>query len=99
MANLVPLNIDKDTGDIVARGGAVQSQAGRGFLYEQLAPSGIWTISHNEDTDKLLAQVYDDSGEFTFPDEILIVDTNTVEITFNDPMTGTAHLIFFTSSQ
>ena len=98
MANLVPLHIDKDTGNIVARGGATGGSggSGKGFLYEQLSPAAVWNIPHGQGSDKVLIQIYDDTGELTFPNEILIIDLANVTVNFNDPMAGTAHLIFFT---
>lgn len=97
MANLVPLNLDKDTGQIVARGGSIGSNGNvaRGYLYEQLTPAAVWPIPHAGSNDKVLVQVYDDTGEFTLPNEILIVDINNIEVNFNTPMAGTAHILFF----
>lgn len=97
MANLVPINLDKDTGRLVARGGGLGGPPASGFLFEQLVASDSWTVPHNKLNDRVIVQVYDDVGEFTIPDKIEIVDINTVEITFAEPMTGTAHLLFFTS--
>lgn len=99
MANLVPLHVDKDTGRIIARGGAGGfGRLAEGFLYEQLIASDNWVIPHNKANDRVLIQVYDDLGLFTLPDEIIIVDINNVQIVFNEPMTGTAHIFFFRSS-
>jgi len=96
MANLVPLHIDKQTGKIVARGGAGGPNfATKGFLYEQLIPSDFWVIPHNCDSDQLIVQVYDITGMFILPDEIEIVNTNTVHIRFNVPIQGTGHIAFF----
>jgi hypothetical protein len=97
MPNLVPLHIDKDTGNIIARGIGLGGQPATGFLYEQLAPSATWNISHNSNNDRVIVQVYDELGEFTLPDEILIVDLDNIRITFAAPMQGTAHILFFTS--
>lgn len=102
MANLVPLHLDKETGQIVARGGPF-GQGGpgsnaNGFLYEQVLPSASWPVPHNELTDQVLVQVYDDVGEFTIPDKIEIVDINNIEITFGAPMAGTAHILFFNTT-
>ena len=95
MANLVPLHIDKETGRIVARGGHGGGRFAIGFLFEQLIPSAVWTIPHNQSNDRVLVQVYETTGEFILPDEITIVDINTVQITFGTAMEGTAHLVFF----
>jgi len=98
MANLTPLLIDKDTGRIVARGGKFKTSLADGFLYEQIVPSAVWPVPHNELTDQVLVQVYDDIGEFTIPNKIEILDINNIEITFGAPMSGTAHILFFSST-
>ena len=104
MANLVPLNIDKDTGRIVARfrpfgPGFGPPFGGTGFLYEQFVPSDDWVVAHNQENDRVLVQIYDDTGEFTLPQGIFIIDINTIRITFGAPMEGTAHIFFFNSQQ
>jgi len=101
MANLVPLQIDKDTGEIVAKGIVVTggsgsgSGGGLGYLYERVVATSTWSINHGLDSTQVLVQVYDETGEFTLPDTVNIIDSNNVEITFAAAMSGTAHLIFF----
>lgn len=100
MANLVPLHIDKESGKIVARGGAAGGTGittTRGFLYEQVIASDTWNIPHNKENDRVLVQVFDEVGEYTIPDKIDIIDINNIQITFGAPMTGTAHILFFSS--
>lgn len=103
MANLVPLHVDKDTGELVATrnpgtgtgpGPGVPGNA-EGFLFIQNIASTVWTVPHNQATDLLLTQVYTTAGDMLIPDEISLLDINTVEITFGSPITGRAHLIFF----
>lgn len=99
MANLVPLHVDKDTGRIIARGGAGGfGLLADGFLYEQIIASDSWVIPHNKANDRVLVQIYDGLGFFTLPDEIVIVDINNIQIVFNEPMDGTAHIMFFRSA-
>lgn len=95
MANLTPLHLDKDTGKIVARGGSTSVNLADGYLYEQIAPALVWPIPHSRGTDQVLVQIYDEFGEFTIPNKIDITDINNIEITFNAPMIGTAHILFF----
>lgn len=99
MAVLIPLHIDKETGNIVARGGASGGVNNRGFLYEQLVPSDTWDVQHDQRNDRVLVQIYDEVGEFTIPNKIEIVDLNNIQITFGFPMEGTAHIMFFNSQQ
>ena len=99
MANLVPLHIDKDTGKIVARKSSTGTGTGTGtasgFLFTQLAPITTWVITHNKDSKKLITQIYDLSGNMILPENVQIVDSNTVIVTFNVPQAGTGHLLFF----
>lgn len=96
MANLIPLNIDKDTGKIVARGSAVgQRIVASGFLFEQIVASSTWNIPHDRKNDRVVVQVFDDVGEKVEPDTTDIIDINNIQITFGAPMSGTAHIIFF----
>lgn len=105
MANLVPLHVDKDTGELVATrnpgtgggGGGGGGGVGEGFLFIQGLASPVWTIIHNAGTDLLLTQVYTVGGDLIIPDEITIVDINTVELTFGSPQAGRAHIVFFTT--
>ncbi len=101
MANLIQLNLDKDTGRIVARGRVIDisgPQLASGFLYEQTTPATVWNVPHNQNNDRVLVQIYDEVGEFTIPDEIVIVDLNNIQINFTAPMEGTAHILFFSST-
>ena len=98
MANLTPLHLDKDTGNIVARGGSTSTNLADGYLYEQLVPATVWPIPHNRGTDQVLVQVYDEFGEFTIPNKIDILDINNIEVTLNAPMQGTVHILFFKTS-
>ena len=103
MANLIQLNLDKETGKLVARGNVVDIDIGTeqpafGLLFEQPFPSSQWDINHNLENDRVLVQIYDDTGEFTLPDEILIVDINNIQINLTAAMSGTAHMIFFSST-
>ena len=97
MANLVPLFIDKDTGDIVSsgHGNSGSSSNSDGYEYLQAIPLDTWVVTHNKNNDKLLVQVYDDNEIFILPNEIKIVDNNTVKISFNTPMTGIVKIAFF----
>ena len=98
MANLVPLYIDKDTGEIKAQGGAISSAGGgQGYLYQQIVADNVWLIEHNAGTENLLTQIYNVDGIQVFPDSLTIVDINTVQIIFGAPQDGSAHLVFFTT--
>lgn len=103
MANLVPLHLDKETGELVATrnpgiippSGGGGGGAAEGFLHIQNVATTAWSIVHNQATELVLVQVYTQSGELIIPDEITLIDINTIEITFASNQTGRAHVIFF----
>lgn len=97
MTNLVPLHIDKDTGNIVAskRPAAVPPGLSAGYIFETLVPITTWTVSHNKASNQLICQIFDSSGEMIFPDTMTIIDINTIQVTFGAPQAGKAHVMFF----
>ena len=99
MANLVPLHVDKDTGRKIAKSGGANGPPGFlsvfGITHDQITPATVWTIVHNAETTCLLVQVYDENDELIVPEEIKIVDINTVVITFIENQVGRAHLLVF----
>lgn len=62
MANYIPLVFDKDTGKMVARSGGIIAGGARGWKHFQDTPATTWTINHNQNSDQLIVQVYDDSS-------------------------------------
>ena len=99
MANLVPLHIDKDTGEIVATGVTTQSGGGTnapsGYLHDQLIPALTWNITHNANSVQIIAQIFTTTGEMILPDELLIVDGNNIQVSFGSVQDGKAHILFF----
>lgn len=101
VGNLIQLNLDKTTGEIVAQAdndggippGTVQTF---GYVHVQPVGSQLWTITHNAGSDKVIAQVYDIANEQIFPNNVTILDVNTVQIDFTNDQDGRVHLILFT---
>lgn len=102
MTNLVPLYIDKDTGEYIAtkRGVANSSapSAAYGFRFTQPTPITEWVIGHFQENDAMVCQIYDSSGVQVFPDGITIIDINTIKVDFTSPQSGSAHLMFFNAN-
>ncbi len=97
MTNLVPLHIDKDTGDFVAKNLTGTSVPGgaTGFVHEETTPITTWTVVHNMNSTQLICQIFDTSGELLLPDSLIINDVNMVTVNFAAPQDGKAHLMFF----
>lgn len=95
MQNLVPVYVDITTGEYVLQ--TEENLAGTtfGVQHVQSTPATTWTIVHGKHTTRFISQVFDDQMFTIVPDEIRIVDINTVEITFVEPQTGLVNLIMF----
>lgn len=97
--NLVPLQLDKATGALVAGEVDTGTPPGTfvafGYVHLEFPATQIWTVTHNAGTDKVVAQIYDSANEQVFPNNITILDVNTVQIDFVGDQEGRAHLILF----
>ena len=96
--NLIPLNLDKNTGKVVAHGvQAVPPQFDPAYGYIHLQPvvSDVWTIIHDGATDNIITQIFATSGEQIFPDEVVPIDVNTLQVSFGAPQDGKALLMLF----
>lgn len=99
--NITPLNVDRTTGRLHAHAGNNNGACKPpnnnatcvyGYNHDEIFPSTVWFIAHNFESDQVLAKVYDTTGDEIIPDEIQVVDINTLQITFNSPMAGKADL-------
>lgn len=94
-----------DDGEILMNiGGTLQAVAlddvtggADGYIHTQDAAASTWTIEHNGGTKNVLVQFYDDTDYQFFADNVRLVDDNSLQVTFSQPMTGKATLIFFSA--
>lgn len=96
--NLVPLYIDKVSGDIIASKNSNNNPGNpnlNGYEHVQLTPLSTWIIPHNNNTKRLICQVYDNNDIYILPDDIQIVDENLVIVSFGSIMSGSAKIVFF----
>lgn len=80
MANYIPLVFDKDTGRMVAKGGAALTGGARGWQHIQDSAATTWTITHGQNSEQLTVQVFDDTNV-----------AEVTEITFNDDGATISH--------
>ena len=66
----------------------------RGVRVEVPTASNSWHVTHYRNTTKLIVQILDPTNSEIIPDSVTIIDTNTVLITFDEPVTGRLHLVF-----
>ncbi len=56
--------------------------------------ASTWTIVHGLSSENVIVQIFDDAKFVIIPNSIQIVDDDTVEVTFNSPITGVARVVF-----
>jgi hypothetical protein len=98
MSNLVPLHVDKETGRIVASdkaAGQVPIGGAFGYVHHQTVGAQTWTIPHNGNTNHVICQIYDSNYDLILSDNLHVIDINNIEVAFNAPQDGFAHIIMF----
>jgi hypothetical protein len=57
-------------------------------------PSNSWTLVHSGKSQKIVVQVYDTENKCVLPDEIIIIDEDTVKVEFGSPLSGYAVVMY-----
>ena len=60
------------------------------YKHEQLAPNMNWIVVHNKNSYDFTYNIYDFSGKEILPNEILSIDSNTINVQFTVPIHGKA---------
>ena len=60
------------------------------YIYTNYAGGTLWDITHSLNTDNLSIQCYDENGFMVWPEDIQILSTSRVLITFNTEQQGSA---------
>jgi hypothetical protein len=63
------------------------------YIHNQDAASATWNISHNLNSGTVSVQVFDTNGRMLLPNDITIVDKDTVTVTFNTAIAGRASVL------
>lgn len=61
----------------------------------QAVPLTTWTIVHAQNSRRPTVTIYDDTDHQVLPDEVIIIDANTLHVEFNTPATGRAIILLF----
>jgi hypothetical protein len=64
------------------------------YTHKQLLPSASWQIFHGRNCRYFHAQAYESNGKFLIPNDITIIDANTVQLDFLSPISGHCTLSF-----
>jgi hypothetical protein len=68
-----------------------------GYVHFQSVPTQIWTIPHNGTTTNILVQIYDLSSTSVIPNNVTILDPDTVQVDFVSDQAGKAIVILFST--
>lgn len=66
-----------------------------GYEHTQATASTIWTITHNRNSKRVQATIYDDQYEQIIPERVKIINSNEISISFTAPVSGSAILLTF----
>ena len=64
------------------------------YLHNQTTSATTWTITHNLNTGTPLVQVYDTANRMIIPNEIEVVDNNTVSVDLGSSIVGRAVVMY-----
>lgn len=64
------------------------------YIHYQTTPSDTWRIEHDLQAAGFIVEVWS-GNEYVYPDEITLTNANTTTITFAEPVSGHAALIYF----
>ncbi len=66
-----------------------------GYTHPQESASDVWTINHNLGREVIVDVVVDFQGnkEKIIPKRIIVVNDNTLRVTFSRPFTGSARVV------
>lgn len=70
-----------------------QSSEVQMFRFNQPTNSTTWLVEHGLNNSTPVFQIYDVNGHIFTPDEVVIVDENTLSITLNTPMQGSVTVL------
>lgn len=90
--------IELTTGKFAARPGTGGGGGGasnvQGYTHYQTLPAAIWTVTHAGESENVSVQVYDENDRQIIPNEVIIIDDQSLEIHFDGiPISGKAQLV------
>lgn len=66
-----------------------------GYTHTQESAATVWTVNHNLGREVIVDVVVEFQGvkEKILPKSIIVVNNNTLRVTFSNPFTGTARVV------
>lgn len=65
------------------------------FEFIQVGAFAVWNVVHNKNSLRPTVTIYDVTNHQVLPDEVVIVDANTIQVLFNTPLAGRAIILLF----
>lgn len=78
----------------VVQGVDITGLGSKAYVHQQSVNSDSWVINHNLDSEDYVVFVADVDDSEVFPNDVLLLDENTIIIDFNTPMRGKAVFVF-----
>lgn len=98
-SNLTNVFFDKETGEFILRDISIDTGAFNlvGVVHLQPVASTLWTIVHNLGSENIsgVHVIEGSTNDQVFPDNVEVIDINTIEISFTEAMSGKATLVLF----
>ena len=83
-------SIDSAIGGLSGNSGVVQA-----YEHFQSTPSQTWTVLHAKNSTRPNVSIFDEVNDQVLPDEVKILDNNTIQVLFNTPQAGRAIILLF----
>ena len=74
---------------------ATVSASVMGYIHTQASPSDAWSIMHAGSTMNAIVSIYDGDNNLILPDNVNIVSTTQIDVTFSVAMAGRAVVMLF----
>lgn len=82
------------TGDLIANIAVAPGEV-KSYEHIQDTTSDTWEVVHMKNSSKPTVTIYDESGALVLPDDITVVNLQTLRVKFNTPIAGRAICLLF----
>lgn len=93
--NVTGTNVEEALESIDAQLSNVGAAAIKTWEHVQSVASTLWTIAHNRNSLRPTVTIYDTNNDQIYPNEVHIVDANTITVSFNSFQDGRAIILMF----
>jgi len=65
------------------------------YEHIQSLPATTWNVAHSKGSSRPTITIFDETNSEVWPDQVNIIDANTIQVTFNTPISGRAITLLF----